>query len=267
MNKKLQTVFISIVSIACFSYFISCSKQGVAHISPTCKVVTISDSIIAASACSSNGGIIITASGSNGLMFKLNSGGIYQVSDTFNNIPVGTYTVYVKDSAGCETTAIVVVTSKIIVNATPISSSPCSNNGSIIVTASGSGGFTYKLNSGGTYQPSDTFTNVGPGVYSVYAKDSTGCETVVSVTVDSATAGALFTSVESLIASKCQSCHNNSIANDGYNWQDQCNIILYQSIIQSQVNSNLMPYGGPPLTTSGKAIITNWINAGGGYSN
>jgi uncharacterized membrane protein len=108
---------------------------------------------------------------------------------------------------------------------------------------------------------------VAPGNYTVYVKDSSDCETTASVTVGVANAGTMFASVKSLIAAKCQSCHNNSLAQDGYNWQDQCSIIANQLLIQSQVNSDAMPYGGPALSTSEKAIINNWITAGGGYGN
>jgi hypothetical protein len=236
----------------------------------TARSITINATTIPSDACGSDGAIFITASGSSSFMYKLNAGGTYQTSDTFINVAPATYTVYVKDSSGCETTRSVVVAAKVITITSAVmpTSSPCgASDGSIIVTATGSSSFMYKLNNSGTYQTSDTFTNVASGTYTVYVKDSASCETTANVTVGAANPGTLFASVKSLIATKCQSCHNNSFAEDGYNWQDQCNIILYQNLIQQQVNSDQMPYGGPPLSTSEKDIINNWISAGGAYGN
>jgi hypothetical protein len=274
VNKKLLTVLINVAAITCLSYFISCSKDKVAVVpsgTDTCSIVNIADSIVPASSCIANGAVFITATGSNQFTFKIDANGVYQSADSFKNIAAGTYTVYVKDSAGCVTTGTVIVSSKTInvtATSTPVSSA-CGGvgDGSVTVTATGSSVFTYKLNSGGTYQSSNIFTNIAAGNYTIYAKDSAGCETTVAITVGTAAPGTMFAAVENLIAAQCQSCHNNSLSQDGYNWQDQCNIIQYQSLIQSQVNSNAMPYGGPPLNSTQKAIINNWISAGGGYGN
>jgi hypothetical protein len=157
----------------------------------------------------------------------------------------------------------------IVVTATPAASSPCgAANGSISVAATGSTGFTYKLNSGGAYQASGLFSNVSAGTYTVFAKDAEGCEKSSSVTVAaSGTAGTLFTAVKNLIASQCQSCHNNSIQNGGMNWAVECNIIQFQNRIKVRaVDEGTMPQGGPALTPAEKAVITNWINAGGRFT-
>jgi hypothetical protein len=275
MNKKLLTVFINLAAIVCLSYFISCSKENITALTQqavdTCSTVTITDSIVAASSCVSDGAVFITATGSHELTFKIGVNGVYQSADSFTNIAAGTYTVYVKDSAGCVTTGTVVVSSKTeTANATSIPvSSACGGvgDGSVTVTATGSSSFMYKLNSGGTYQSSNIFLNVAAGSYTVYAKDSAGCEITTPVTVGIPAPGPMFAAVKSLIAAQCQSCHNNSLAQDGYSWEDQCNIIQYQSLIQSEVNSDAMPYGGPPLNATQKAIINDWITAGGGYGN
>lgn len=156
----------------------------------------------------------------------------------------------------------------IVLTATATGGQPCGgNNGSISASATGSTGFTYKLNSGGTYQASGDFS-VAPGNYTVFAKDADGCEKSTSVTVGTAAAGPLFTNVKNLIASRCQSCHNPSNLNGGKNWADQCNIIQSQDRIKVRaVDEGTMPQGGPELTASEKKIITDWINAGGAYNN
>jgi len=154
----------------------------------------------------------------------------------------------------------------IVINATPTTTEPCV--AAIDVTATGSTNFSYKLNSGGTYQASGKFTNVVPGNYTVFAKDGDGCEKSVAVTIaSSGSAGALFTSVKNLVAARCQSCHNNTIANGGMNFQVECNIVINKDRIKIRaVDEATMPQTGP-LPQAEKDIISNWINAGGKYSN
>lgn len=155
----------------------------------------------------------------------------------------------------------------IVVTANSIASSACGNTGSIDVSATGSSGFTFKLNSGGTYQSSGRFNGVAAGNYTVFAKDAEGCEKTKSVTVSGAgTAGPLFTAVKNLMSGTCQPCHNNTTQNGGMNWANQCNIIQFQNRIKVRaVDEGTMPQGGPELTPTQKAVITNWINAGGRF--
>jgi len=155
----------------------------------------------------------------------------------------------------------------IIITAKTDSAEPCGGSGSIILTASGSTGFTYKLNANGVYQASGTFNNVNAGSYTVFAKDSAGCEQSTTVVVGTVAAGPLFASVKNLVAANCESCHNNSIANGGMNFDNQCNIISNSAIINEEaVVLGAMPETGP-LSQAQKNIITNWINAGAQYNN
>lgn len=154
------------------------------------------------------------------------------------------------------------------VSATVTAASPCTADGSINITATGSTGFTYKVNAAGTYQASQNFTGIAPGTYTVFAKDAGGCEKSASVTVTNAgAAGPQFTAMKNLISTRCQSCHNSAQANGGVSFSNECNIILKQDRIKVRaVDEGTMPQAGP-LSASDKAIITNWINGGGGYGN
>jgi hypothetical protein len=157
----------------------------------------------------------------------------------------------------------------IVITATPTGVTPCGANGSIVVSATGSTGFSYKIGSAGTYQASGNFANINAGTYIIYAKDAAGCERDTSVTVAAGgAAGPLFTNVENLISAKCESCHNTNLQNGGMNFDVPCNIVANSADINEQaVILGAMPFGGPQLSTTEKAIITNWINAGGGYTN
>ena len=145
----------------------------------------------------------------------------------------------------------------------------CGSDGTITAAASGSTGFTFKLNQTGTYQSSPAFNNLAPGNYTLFVKDKDGCEKSITITLTSATAtaGPLFANVKTLMAAKCQSCHNNTIQNGAMNWQVDCNIVTNKTRIKSRaVDIGDMPQGGPALTANEKAIITNWINAGGKFT-
>lgn len=156
----------------------------------------------------------------------------------------------------------------ITITPTVVSPTTCGTEGSITIAAAGSAGFTYKLNSSGAYQSAAVFNSVSAGTYTVFVKDAAGCEKSTSVTVTGeGTAGPFFTAVKNLISTKCQSCHNNTIQNGGMNWEVECNIVTHKSNIKkSAVDDGTMPTTGP-LTQAEKDIITNWINAGGNYTN
>jgi VCBS repeat-containing protein len=154
----------------------------------------------------------------------------------------------------------------VVITPTVVDDMGC-GTGSITVAAAGSTGFTYKLNSSGTYQSPAVFNNVAAGTYTVFVKDGDGCEKSISVTVNSTgTAGPLFTAVKDLITSKCVTCHNNTNSQGNMNWTIDCNIVLHQSNIKNRaVDLGTMPPTGP-LSQAEKDIITDWIDAGGNYA-
>ncbi len=83
----------------------------------------------------------------------------------------------------------------------------------------------------------------------------------------SGTAGPLYTTVKTLVQSRCVGCHNNNVANGGMNFTVDCNIITNAALIKTvAVDKSTMPPGNP-LSTTDKAKITDWINAGGAITN
>ena len=151
----------------------------------------------------------------------------------------------------------------ISVSLSKTASEACTATGTITVTATGSSGFTYKLNSNGTYQAENVFNNVAPGDYTVFAKDSKGCESSSTVTVNGEANGPTFTAVKSLINAKCISCHNGSNP-AGVDFRTDCAIEQRGAAIKTQaVDQETMPQGGPPLTATEKKVITDWLTAGG----
>ena len=78
-------------------------------------------------------------------------------------------------------------------------------------------------------------------------------------------AGPKFLAVKSLISSSCalSGCHVSPTNAGGVNFQLDENIIIHEAHIKERaVDLGTMPPTGP-LSASNKAIITDWINAGG----
>ncbi len=144
---------------------------------------------IPASATCGNTNGTITAFGSGGtapLQYSIN-GNTFQSSNLFTSLTPGTYTVTVKDAIGCTKSVTVTVANNLPPTVTAVTTpAACGNiNGSI--TATGVGGVAplqYSIN-GILFQPSNIFTGLAPGTYTVNVKDATGCVGFVSVVISS----------------------------------------------------------------------------------
>ena len=155
----------------------------------------------------------------------------------------------------------------ITITPTATNTGSCANTGSITVSATGSTGFTYKLNATGVYQSSNAFANIAAGTHTVFVKDAAGCERSATVTVGtSGVAGPLFTAVKAVMTASCVSCHSSAQANGNMNWQVDCNIVANKARIKVRaVDESSMPPGNP-LSAADKKKITDWIAAGGAFT-
>lgn len=86
----------------------------------------------------------------------------------------GTYTVKVTNSLGCYTLRTINVTASNIAVINSIEVTDLVNVNSITVFASGQGDYVYSIDSV-SFQESNIFSNLLPGVYTVYVKDKNGC--------------------------------------------------------------------------------------------
>jgi hypothetical protein len=132
----------------------------------------------------------ITVMAKNGLTpyrYSIDSGATYQDTTRFI-VMAGSYSITVKDSAGCT-----FVTGKITITqpAAPLSISETHTDatcplarGSIIVSGNGGyGSYLYSLNSSGVYMAEDTFSDLIAATYTVHVKDAKGCTAGKSVTI------------------------------------------------------------------------------------
>ena len=222
-----------------------------------------------------NGSISAAATGSTGFTFNIN-GGPFQATGSFTNLGQGVYIIVAKDLNGCTGSSSFTLTAPnpcagVTITVSPVATgnTPCQPaNGSISATGGGgTGPYTFSLN-GGAFQSPNIFSGLAAATYSVTAKDANGCVGTTTVAVNDLPAGPLFLAVKSVLQNNCSSCHNASNQNGGMNWDVDCNIVANKDRIKERaVNAN--PSAMPPtglLPASERNKITNWINAGGRFT-
>lgn len=154
-----------------------------------------------------DGSITVTGSGGTGSYAYSLNGINYQSSGSFENLPGGNYTIYVRDKKGCVHTQNTVLIVPLELTGTALTTnSTCGNsNGSLLVTGAGGSGSGYQYSMDGTnFTSSGSFTNLSSGTYYVAIKDAAGCLTVV--------AGTIYDSNGPSIVS---TSHTNVACNDG----------------------------------------------------
>ncbi len=130
------------------------------------------------SCVSSTGSITVTASGgASPYQYSSDNGMSYQPSNIFSNLAAGSYTVVVQDANGCLSPPQTVTLTSPSITFTYTTTYSCfSSTGSITVTASGGASpYQYSSDNGMSYQPSNTFTNLAAGSYTVVVQDANGC--------------------------------------------------------------------------------------------
>lgn len=137
------------------------------------------------------GQIIVNATGGSGNYIYTIDGGNWQTSNIFTNVPVGNYAVKVRDlDNDCERVsqiiAVVNLCTNMAMSGISIQGSGNLNTGTITVgsvNGGGSGPYEYSVD-GVSWQPSSTLTDLAPGIYTVYVRDSiTFCTIHMSNTV------------------------------------------------------------------------------------
>ncbi len=224
-----------------------------------------------------NGSIVALASGGIAPYTYSKDGGIsFQASGTFNNLATGTYAVVAKDVNGCLSVTVSTVVGftcpTITASATTVNTIKCeSNTGSITITAGGSTGFMYNLNSG-SFQTSNIFNSLAAGNYNYGVIDLNGCLKTGTATVNLAPAGPLFLAVKAVLAVNCAipGCHSLPSPQNGLDFADDCTIVSQGLRIKARAvdaNPSQMPPTGPPLSNADKQKIIDWLNAGGKHNN
>ncbi|WP_291787994.1 T9SS type B sorting domain-containing protein [Maribacter sp.] len=153
--------------------------------------LTVSASASNITACGTNTDIDISAAGGDGnYVYAVVGDGVtpttgdFGASSTISVTGTGDYDVYVRDNNGntdfCETPFDITI-DKDAPLALAISNSEilCSGENQATLTIVATGGeapFTYSINNGTTYQPGNTFNNLGAGTYNIRVRDVNNCD-------------------------------------------------------------------------------------------
>ncbi len=247
--------------------------------------LTISNTSTSPVSClaGNDGSISITASGGDGnYVYSIVSGPETrpdQTSNTFDNLPAGTYEVRVTDGSGCVAmySGIVVTepASALSLSGTVIQNVLCrgGNSGSLAVTASGgSGNYEFSIDGGTTWVTNHTndytFDNLVAGTYTIDVRDINGCTANTSVTITQpATAFSLSAIVDNHVTcfdgndAEITATASGGLSSSGVNY------VLYKDVAGSWVaqasHSNIT--GAPYTFTSlsaGDYRIEAWDNSG-----
>lgn len=144
--------------------------NGVSNADPTCS--------------NSDGSFSINVTGGIAPLKYSLDGINFQVSNTFNNLPGGSYQFIVSDANGCtiiEDVSLIASPGPVIENVAMVPSTCGSSNGEIDVSVNGGNGMIGYSIDGLSYQLSPVFSNLGAGHYMITVRDTAGCVAIDSI--------------------------------------------------------------------------------------
>ena len=178
-----------------------CTTNGITSISVPNSFNAVSISVVNSTCSSINGSINISVSSTNALVYTytlidpLGNTTIYSttsISHSFNGLSGGTYTVTVTNPSGCFYTQEVhlLTDNQFTVSSSTTGTTCGGSNGSVTLTASTSGIYTYEITGGSspiqnTSLTSVTFNNLVAGIYTATTTDNTGCVQYTTFVINS----------------------------------------------------------------------------------
>ncbi len=151
----------------------------------------------ASCANANNGQLEISAAGgTTTLEYSIDGGISWQLSNIFDDLAVGAYSIMVRSGNDCmivhDEEATIQEPSEILVPQVDITEATCSSSadGAIAIFAiGGTGSLSYSIDDGANFSLSSSFTGLPAGAYQVVVQDETGCQstqTAVSLTGEAA---------------------------------------------------------------------------------
>lgn len=140
--------------------------------------------VLTSNDCINKGIITITATGGSG-DYLYSIGGVgYQNSNIFTNLVIGTNDFQIKDSNGCIAFFTVTIDPPLPLDIL-VSVNICQGD-EVVVTATGSPGpYQYSIDNGVTFQSSNVFSNLIPGVtYTFMVTNALGCSAFQVISID-----------------------------------------------------------------------------------
>jgi hypothetical protein len=148
---------------------------------------------------------LIASGGTSPYIFSIDGGATFQPSNTFSNLPAGSYTGIVQDANGCEEEIDITLTDNtgcsVVVTANPTAMPMCygacsgafqymyndANNNSPYLIELTQGGATLQTATNNLSNGGGTFTNLCAGVYYVEVTDAQGCTGSYPITISQPT--------------------------------------------------------------------------------
>lgn len=133
---------------------------------------------------------IVATGGTPNYQYSINGGQNYSSNSNFSDLTAGNYLVSVKDTNGCTQSQGVVIQqpqAPVSMNISNLQHVLCRNDSTGEASFSvegGTGSYTYSLDTGQTWQSSNTFTDLPAGTYSVIVSDVNGCTDNFQFTVN-----------------------------------------------------------------------------------
>lgn len=129
---------------------------------------------------------VINVTGGTGTYQYALDNGAFQNTNIFTNVSPGIHTVRLKDSNNCEPGVFSAeIASPITASLSITKALDCTSGAEITVTATGGfAPYIYSINGGKSFQPSNIFTNVAAGSYSITVKDPFNKVYTQSITID-----------------------------------------------------------------------------------
>jgi len=159
-----------------------CTGTGSVTVNSGSSNITLSGNVSPVTSCTTqNGAIDVTVTPSGSYTYSWSNGSNTQ---DINNLSAGTYTITVTDSGGCSSSSSYTVTSNVALpgaSAIPTASTCDQNNGSIDLSVTPAGSYTYLWSNGTT---TEDLSNILAGTYSVtVTSTASGCTATASITV------------------------------------------------------------------------------------
>ena len=254
---------------------LSCTNRDVpkAVDCATTDLVLVASTATAPTGCSSTDGVIIVTAtgGKQPYTYSLN-GATFQTANSFNGLGSGDYTIAVKDANLCERTLSVklpAINSTLNGSVTTVSNSGCTApNGSVVITASaGFSPYQYQLNTGG-FVSTSTFTGLAAGTYNLAIKDSKGCVKTLSATVVTApTTISYANEIATILTTRCNLAACHAAGSSRGDWTTYDNVKAKSASIKTRTASKSMPPSGSTALTQAQIdLIGCWV-AGGAPNN
>ncbi|MEO1258225.1 MAG: gliding motility-associated C-terminal domain-containing protein [Bacteroidota bacterium] len=174
LGEGSYTIIVRESSAGCETVYVNNPVQLVSGgSSPVIFNVNISDPTTCGAL---DGTIFINATGAGNLEYSIDGGNNYSTDPAFFNLPGGNYTIQVRDAGGgCETVfqnnpvqLLDLGDPPVIDNIGLTQPSTCGMaDGAIIIEATATGSLEYSIDNGANFQPSNTFTGLSAGAYTV----------------------------------------------------------------------------------------------------